>query len=143
MLSDVLTSVRAGITLGQRIGLVLRRHRRKHRRSQRETAHEVGWSRSAFARAEVDASALPLHKVEMLLSLAGHRLAIIPDTGEVAGVLGEQDDLVWGVPDLIARDAGRRRLPPTGEVRFRSSTERLVDGRSIGHENPWVWARPR
>lgn len=141
MLSEVLNSTRAGITLGQRIGLVLRRHRREHRRSQRETAQEAGWSRSAFARAEVDASALSLHKVETLLSLTGHRLAIIRDTGETAIALGEEDDLSWGVPDLVARDAGGRRLPPTGDVRFRSVTERLVDGRSIGHEHPWVWAR--
>lgn len=142
MLSDVLARERQRITLGQRIGLVLRRHRRERRLSQRETAQEVGWSRSAFARAEVDSSALPLHKVEALLALSGHRLAIVPNTGETARSLGEDDDLAWGVPDLVARDAGRRRLPAAGTVRFRSSTERMVDGRGIGHENPWVWTRP-
>lgn len=142
VLSEVLTSTRARITLGQRIGLVLRRHRRERRHSQRETAQEIGWSRSALARAEIDASALPLHKVETLLALTGHRLAIVPDTGETASALGEEDDLAWGVPDLIARDAGRRRLPPAGTVRFRPLTERLVDSRGIGHESPWVWSRP-
>lgn len=142
VLSDILASERARITLGQRIGLVLRRHRRECRHSQRDTAQELGWSRSALARAEVDASALALHKIEVLLSLTGHRLAIVPDTGATASSLGEDDDLAWGVPDLIARDAGGRRLPAASTVRFRPSTERLVDGRSIGHESPWVWTHP-
>lgn len=143
VLSDVLARERAQITLGRRIGLVLRRHRRENRHSQRETAQEIGWSRSALARAEVDAAALPLHKVEALLALTGHRLAIVPETVETASALGEESDVAWGVPDLVARDAGRRRLPTTGAVRLRSSTERLVDGRGTGHEGPWVWTRAR
>lgn len=142
VLSDVLSSARAEITLAQRIGLVLRSHRRKRRRSQRDIAQELGWSRSAVARAEVDAANLPLHKIEALLSLTVHRIAIVPDTGETAHELGEDDDTAWGVPDLVARDAGRRRLPPIGTVRFRPATERWVDSRCVGHESPWVWRRP-
>ena len=55
---------------------------------------------------------------------------------------GEDADREWGVADLVARDAGGRRLPPVEDVRYRSSTERLVDRSTGCAEGPWTWHRP-
>lgn len=136
-----LREARARLHLGQRVGLVLRRYRRSHALSQRALAVEVGWSRSGLARVEVDASALSLRTADDLLRRVGHRLAIVADTGSATG-LGEDPDHAWGAADLLARDAGGRRLPPVDGVLHRSPTDCRVGTITGCHEEPWIWWRP-
>lgn len=133
---------RAALTLATRVGLVMRRCRRERLLSQRALARELGWSPSAVGRAEVDATALTLAALEHVLAFTGHRLAIVPATDEPVASLGEDPDHVWGLPEVVARNAAGRRLPPYGRALFRTESERIQEEGLLGHREPWVWQQP-
>lgn len=136
-------AARAKLGLTAKVGLVVRRYRRQQLLSQRSLADRLGWHHSTLTRAEGDASALTLRKVERLLRETGHRLAIVPVAIDVARPLGEDPDEAWGVPDLLAMDEGGRRLPPYGQVTWNSDLDRRLYAPSVGHEAEWTWQRPR
>lgn len=117
-----LRAARARLDIGSRVGLVIRRHRREEHLSQRELAAELGSPQATLSRAEKDASALPVARVEALLRHLGHRLAIVP--------LAPAD-----ATELIARDGAGRRPPPYGQVTRHS----LLDRRMNGNEAEWTW----
>lgn len=138
-----LTAARTTLTLATRVGLVMRRYRKEHRLSQRALAGALGWSPSAVGRAEVDASSLNLGALDHVLTFIGHRLAILPVTDGPAEELGEDPDHAWGMPEVVARNAAGRRLPPYGHALFRPEAERIQDAGLVGHRVPWVWQQPR
>ena len=147
-----LRAARAALEIGTRVGLVIRRHRREAHLSQRELAAELGWPQATLSRAEKDASALPVARVEALLRRLGHRLAIVPlapagTTGATvpAALLHEDPDEAWGATDLIARDGAGRRPPPYGQVTWHSILDRRMNAGVLGHEAEWTWqhAPPR
>lgn len=143
LLTRELEAARACLTLAARVGLVMRRCRKERRLSQRALAAGLGWSPSAVGRAEVDAARLTLESLEHVLAFTGHRLAIVPDTPGPAEDVGEDPDQAWGVPEVVARDAAGRRLPPYGRALFRPEHERIQDEGLVGHREPWVWRQPR
>ncbi len=144
-----LRAARAALEIGTRVGLVIRRHRREAHVSQRDLAAAVGWSQTALGRAEVDASALPVARVEALLRHLGHRLAVVPlapadatdPTDSPAALLHEDPDEAWGATDLIARDGAGRRPPPYSEVIWHSILDRRMSAGVLGHEAEWTWQR--
>lgn len=142
LLKHELDDARAHLTAAKRVGLVMRRYRKERRLSQRALAGELGWSPSAVGRAEVDATALSLGTLEHVLSLTGHRLAILPAAAGVGDDLDEDPDQAWGVPEVVARNAAGRRLPPYGRALFREEAERIQDEGLVGHREPWVWQQP-
>lgn len=142
LLTQELDDARAHLAMATRVGLVMRRYRKEHRLSQRALAGELGWSPSAVGRAEVDATALNLASLEHALALTGHRLAIVPATSGIADDLGEDADHAWGIPEVVARNAAGRRLPPYGRPLFREEAERIQDEGIVGHREPWVWQQP-
>lgn len=153
-----LEAARAELTPSTRVGLLMRRHRKQHRLSQRALADELGWSRSAVGRAETDASSLTLESLGVLLAHIGYRVALVPDdppdpaTSTVARptaaapATGHLDDEIrddsFGVIDLLAHDARRRRLPPYGRARLRSAAECIAEEGVVGHTHPWLWQQP-
>lgn len=137
-----LEAARAKLTMATRLGLVTRRYRRERRLSQRALAAELGWSSSAVGRAEVDASKLTLEALEHVLAFTGHRLAFLPSSVGPIESLGEDSDHTWGVPEVVARNAAGRRLPPYGRALFRTESERIQDEGLVGHREPWVWQQP-
>lgn len=138
-----LEAARAELTLATRVGLVVRRCRGERQLSQRALAAELGWSRSAVGRAEIDAKGLTLAALEHVLAFTGHRLAIVPTTDQPVTELGEDPDHAWGVPEVVARNADGRRLPPYGRALFRTEAECIQDEGLVGHREAWVWQQPR
>lgn len=133
---------RERLHVGARVGLVSRRFRRERGLSQRSLAEVIGWSQPSLHRAERDAAPLSLHRVESFLRHLGYRLAIVPAESGVASPLGEDADEMWGAPDLIARDAAGRRLPPHGQVTWNSVLDRRLHAPLVKHEAEWTWQRP-
>lgn len=133
---------REELDLGSRVGLVSRRFRRQAGLSQRGLADDLGWSQAGVNRAETDASRLPVHRLDRFLRHLGHRLAIVPVDAPAGTYLGEDPDEAWGAPDLLARDCGRRRLPPHGLTTWNDVIDRRLAASSRGHEAEWTWQRP-
>lgn len=138
-----LAAARARLTPATRVGLVMRRYRKEHRLSQRALAGALGWSPSAVGRAEVDATSLNLAALDHVLTFVGHRLAILPIADGPAEDLGEDPDHAWGTPEMVARNAAGRRLPPYGRALLRTEAECIQDEGLDGHRQPWVWQQPR
>lgn len=142
-MSTKLQQQREILDIGSRVGLVSRRFRGEQEISQRSLAGSIGWSQASLNRAEQDAAPMALHKVEALLHHVGYRLAIVRRDVEPAAALGEDRDETWGAPELLARDAAGRRLPPHGQVTWNSPLERRLYARGQKHEAEWTWVRPR
>jgi transcriptional regulator with XRE-family HTH domain len=85
------------------VGDYVRRVRRVSDRSQRELAATVGLSLSSIARLEAGSSVPRLNHLELLLALAGWRLAVLDDDRREVHPLREYD------ADL--RDGAERRFP--------------------------------
>lgn len=136
-----LVTARAALDIGQRVGLVTRRHRGSRQLSQRALAAELGWHHSTLTRAETNAFPLALRKAEDLLQHIGYRLAVVPARRGRAAALDEDPDEVWGTGDLLARDAQGRRLPPYGRLTWSSTLDRVMYARILGHEAEWTWRR--
>lgn len=139
--TDDLQRRRAQLGIGDRIGLVSRRHRRVRQLSQRDLAADLGWSQPSINRAERRGGSLSVDKVETLLRHAGFRLAIVRDDTDVGDAAGEDLDTAWGTPDLVARDGAGRRLPPFGLITWRDEIDRRLDAGGRGHETEWTWRR--
>lgn len=63
---------------GRAVGLHLRTYREEHGLSQRALARELGWSQPTLSRAESDASAMWLGRVDAALRHTGARLELPP-----------------------------------------------------------------
>lgn len=140
-----LLRARETLTLGEAVGLAFRAVRRESDLSQRAYAQARGWSKTHQHRLEREADSLGLAQVVHALADTGFTLALVgqaPNGAEGEGKVLRGAD--WPDAELVARDHGDRRFPPTGEVR---RVGRLplwwLDRHSTGSRPPPDWTSAR
>lgn len=128
--------LRRDLRLPDIVPIAIRRYRREHRLSQRALAAEMGWSRSLVARAETTPMRLSLGQLLRIVTHSGHQLVVTTADGTPF------DPVDASTPELLARDAAGRRLPPYGESLRRDESDRLTQADGVRHDGRWTWRHP-